>query len=97
VNVAFVGGVDEAMQLLSGQQPRLIISEFRMPTMAAKRLVDTLRDSGKSIPVLVTTSQTGKTADMLVEKLGVAGYLSKPLSSDEVSSQLSCFLGRSPA
>jgi CheY-like chemotaxis protein len=62
----------------------VIISEFRIPTMAAKKIVDRLRDAGRDIPVLVTTSQSGKTADLLVEKLGASGYLSKPLSAAQV-------------
>jgi hypothetical protein len=40
----------------------------------------------------VTTSQSGKTADLLVEKLGAAGYLSKPLSATQVTSNLSSYL-----
>ena len=51
-----------------------------------------LREAGQEIPVLVTTSQTGKTADLLVEKLGAAGYLSKPLSAAQVTSHLSGYL-----
>jgi len=93
VSAAFAGGVEEAMGMLRSNDPRLIISEFRMPTMAAKKLVDSLRDEGRAIPVLVTTSQSGKTADLLVEKLGVDGYLSKPLSVDEITTCLSNFLG----
>jgi CheY-like chemotaxis protein len=61
--------------------------------MAAKRIVDSLRKEGLVIPVLVTTSQSGKTADLLVEKLGASGYLSKPLTSSQVALQLSGFLG----
>jgi len=92
VSAACAGGVEEAMSFISAKAPRLIISEFRMPTMAAKRLVDSLRDRGIAIPVLVTTSQTGQTADLLVEKLGVSGYLSKPLQAEEVTSQISNYL-----
>jgi len=97
ISAALAGGIDEALDIIGSRAPKLIISEFRMPTMAAKRLVETMRDKGHVIPVLVTTSQTGKTADMLVEKLGVSGYLSKPIVVDEVESQLSCFLRGSSA
>jgi CheY-like chemotaxis protein len=92
ISSAFVGGVDEAVELIHARAPRVIISEFRMPTMAAKVLVETLDREGKSIPVLVTTSQSGKTADLLVEKLGAAGYLSKPLDQQEVASRVNGYL-----
>lgn len=92
IRASFAGDVDEALGLIRIKEPRVIISEFRIPTMAAKRIVDSLRQEGLSIPVLVTTSQSGKTADLLVEKLGASGYLSKPLTSAQVASQLSGFL-----
>jgi len=88
-----VKDVEEAIDLIESSKPRLIISEFRMPTMAAKRIVDALGASGRNIPVLVTTSQTGPTADLLVEKLGASGYVSKPINSDDVASTVSTYLG----
>ncbi len=93
VRALFAGDVEEALGLIRVGEPRVIISEFRIPTMAAKKIVDSLREQGRAIPVLVTTSQSGKTADLLVEKLGASGYLSKPLSATQVASQLSTFLG----
>jgi len=93
LRASFAGDVEEALGLIRLKEPRVIISEFRIPTMAAKRIVDSLRKEGLAIPVLVTTSQSGKTADLLVEKLGASGYLSKPLTSSQVASQLSGFLG----
>ena len=93
VRASFAGDVDEALGMIRSGEPRVIISEFRIPTMAAKKIVDLLREQGRSIPVLVTTSQSGKTADLLVEKLGASGYLSKPLSASQVAAQLAAFLG----
>ncbi len=93
IRACFAGDVEEALGMIRSTEPRVIISEFRIPTMAAKKIVDLLREQGRSIPVLVTTSQSGKTADLLVEKLGASGYLSKPLSATQVAAQLSAFLG----
>ncbi|HEU4364877.1 MAG TPA: response regulator [Candidatus Krumholzibacteria bacterium] len=93
IRASFAGDVEEALGLIRLKEPRIIISEFRIPTMAAKRIVDSLRKEGLRIPVLVTTSQSGKTADLLVEKLGASGYLSKPLTSSQVTSQIAGFLG----
>ena len=92
VRAAFAATVDEAMAIIRQRSPRLVISEFRMPSMAAKHLVDRLRDEGPDLPVLVTTSQSGKTADLLVEKLGVSGYLSKPLKRADVVETIGAFL-----
>jgi CheY-like chemotaxis protein len=95
IRASFAHDVEEAMDLITASAPRVIISEFRIPTMAAKKIVDCLREAGQEIPVLVTTSQTGKTAALLVEKLGAAGYLTKPLSANQVTSHLSGYLSAS--
>lgn len=92
IKAAYAADVDRAKSLIQTRAPRLIISEFRMPTMAAKVLVDTMQGEDRAIPVLVTTSQSGKTADLLVEKLGVAGYLSKPLDQEEIVSRVNGYL-----
>jgi CheY-like chemotaxis protein len=93
IRASFANDVEEALGLIMTSAPRVIISEFRIPTMAAKQILDRLREAGQEIPVIVTTSQSGKTADLLVEKLGAAGYLSKPLSATQVTSNLSSYLG----
>ena len=62
--------------------------------MAAKVIVETLNKNGQSIPVLVTTSQSGHTADLLVGKLGAAGHLSKPLNQDDVVKRVNNFLAK---
>ena len=92
IRARYASDVEEALSLIATQQPRVIISEFRIPTMAAKKIVDRLRETGQEIPVIVTTSQSGKTADLLVEKLGAAGYLSKPLTATQVTSNLAGYL-----
>lgn len=92
ISAAYAASAEEAIRLVELQAPRVIISEFRMPTMAAKFLVEALDDEGITIPVLVTTSQSGKTAELLVEKLGVAGFLNKPLEEEEVVSRINRFL-----
>lgn len=84
-----VGQVEDAIDCLDQADPSIIISEFRAPSMAAKVLVERLRATGKSIPVLVTTTQQGSNADLLVQKLGAAGYISKPLDRGQVLSRVS--------
>ena len=92
IKATFVEGTEEAIELIHRCNPRLVISEFRMPSMAAKVLVESLRNQGSDIPVLVTTSRFGKNADLLVEKLGVDGYLTKPLAYEAVTDRIKGYL-----
>ena len=76
--------LEDALEFISCETPALIISEFRVPSMAAKVLVEKLKALGKDVPVLVTTTQQGENANQLVTKLGVSGYISKPLNPDRL-------------
>jgi CheY-like chemotaxis protein len=79
-----VGGLDDALAFLETGEPAVVISDFRVPTMAAKTIADRLRKEGKKIPVFVTTTHTGKNAEVLVKRLGVSGYIAKPVKGDDV-------------
>jgi CheY-like chemotaxis protein len=96
VRAVCAADANDAIALVDSLHPRLIISEFRMPSMAAKLLIDALDGKGREIPVLVTTSQAGKTADLLVEKLRAAGYISRPLDADAVNAAIKHHLDEVP-
>ena len=83
-----VGGLEAAMAFLDGGHPSVVISDFRVPTMAAKAIADRFRRDGKKIPVYVTTTHTGRNAEVLVKRLGVSGYIAKPVSGDDVLSRV---------
>jgi CheY-like chemotaxis protein len=84
--------LDDAMDCISKTPPSLIISEFRVPSMAAKFLAEKLKAEGLSIPVLVTTTHSGDKAELLVSKLEVAGYISKPLETNDVLNRVDEFV-----
>jgi DNA-binding response OmpR family regulator len=72
------------MAFLDGGHPSVVISDFRVPTMAAKAIADRFRRDGKKIPVFVTTTHTGGNAEVLVKRIGVSGYIAKPVNGDDV-------------
>jgi CheY-like chemotaxis protein len=88
LSAAAVEGLDAAMEFLDSGRASVIISDFRVPTMAAKVVAERLRREGRNIPVFVTTSHRGKNAEVLVKRLGVAGYIGKPLNAEEVLSRV---------
>ena len=50
-----------------------------------------MNDEEMDVPLLVTTSHTGKNAQLLVDKLGVSGYLSKPLDEEAVFAKVNSY------
>jgi CheY-like chemotaxis protein len=97
IRTTFVDELEAAIERLRKDTPSLIISEFRVPSMAAKVIADRLRAEGKDIPVVVTTTQGGEQAELLVEKIGVAGYITKPLNSADVLGRIESLLHGRPA
>jgi CheY-like chemotaxis protein len=89
-----VDGLDAAHAFLDKNRASVIISDFRVPSMSARAVVERLRRESRRIPVLVTTSHRGDNAQTLVERLGVSGYISKPLSPDEIVSRVARYVGR---
>ncbi len=89
-----VDGPEAALSFLAEGHASVIVCDFRMPSMAAKVVVDGLRRGGRKIPVLVTTSHRGENADVLVNRLGVAGHIIKPLDPDDVVSRVNAHVRR---
>jgi CheY-like chemotaxis protein len=92
VRARLVGQVEDAIDCLTSTAPSLIISEFRAPSLAAKVLVEKLKAEGRDIPVLVTTTHQGEDAALLVQKLGAAGYISKPIDRGDVLDRVGSYI-----
>ena len=84
LSVRTAGGLGDAMDFLDRGNPSVVISDFRVPTMAAKAIADRLARDGRKTPVLVTTTHTGSNAETLVKKLGVSGYVAKPVNGEDL-------------
>jgi len=97
VEATTVGSIEDAMEWMSTSEPDLIVSEFRVPSMAAKILAERVKHTGMNIPILVTTSHVGDDAELLVSKLGIAGYISKPFKPEDVWNQVGSHLSRAVA
>jgi CheY-like chemotaxis protein len=89
-----VDGLEAAHAFLDGNRASVIICDFRLPSMSAKAVVERLRRENRNIPVLVTTSHRGENAEVLVKRLGVTGYISKPLRPEEIVSRVSRTVGQ---
>lgn len=93
----FVSTLDDALEWLEDHSPDLILCEFRVPSMAARVVVDALQKEDRRIPVLVTTTHQGDNAGMLVEKIGATGYIGKPLVPEDVLARIGQFIPEAAA
>jgi CheY-like chemotaxis protein len=66
----------EALDQLERTEPSLVLLDMRMPVMDGWSFVRTLKERGRSLPILVMTA--AQDARKWAEEVGAAGYVAKP-------------------
>ncbi len=76
-------GID-ALEKLEGEDVGLILSDWNMPEMNGKQLVEELKgnDKYKNIPIIMITTRGMKEDVITAVKMGVAGYVVKPFTPE---------------
>jgi CheY-like chemotaxis protein len=77
VETASTGG--QALELILEKQYDLIILDIKMPDMHGLEVLNLLRDSGISTPVIMCTAFEGMKDDFVVKSSSVVDYLVKPV------------------
>ena len=84
----------EALDLLEKEYVDLIVSDIMMPRVDGYELVQTLRDSGSQVPVLMITAKD-RFQDMQLGFLsGTDDYMVKPVNVNEMVLRVSALLRR---
>jgi two-component system chemotaxis response regulator CheY len=89
-------GVDAA-ELMEESIVDLVVTDYNMPEMDGKALIEHIRDKSwqKSVPVLMVTSETDQGRLAAVHNLGVVGVCDKPFEPAMVRGLLGQLLARS--
>ncbi len=68
----------------------LVVTDYNMPQMDGKALLEHIRSSSnqRSIPVLMVTSEDNQSSLAAVEQAGVSGICDKPFESDTVRAMI---------
>jgi two-component system chemotaxis response regulator CheY len=76
----------EAVQLINQHYFDLVISDYNMPEMDGKELVDFIRQKSAQpgLPILMITSESNKNRLAAVQKSGVSAICDKPFTADSV-------------
>lgn len=72
----------EALEVIQGELPRLIVLDMRMPVMDGWAFAQELSERGLGIPILVLTA--AHNARNWAQEVGAAGYLPKPFDVVEL-------------
>jgi DNA-binding NtrC family response regulator len=74
----------DALELLKSAQFDLVISDLRMPECDGLNFLESLRQSGNSVPVIILTAYGEVDTYLAAMNAGATEYLNKPMESDEL-------------
>jgi len=86
-------GVEALEALTSNPDVELILSDVNMPEMNGIDLVKNVRDQGKSIPIIMITTEGGDSMREKAMDNGANGYVCKPFTPETIRSALEPHVG----
>jgi DNA-binding response OmpR family regulator len=86
----------EALELYSSWQPDIILLDLMLPTLSGYSLLRILREEkqDKLTPIIISSSLSSKEDVMGCAKLGIQGYLAKPVQWKEIGFKILEFYGK---
>ena len=75
---------ERALELLTGGNFQLVISDIMMPGMSGIDLLGVIRRSWPDIAVLMVTAVDDRDTGVMASELGAIGYLIKPFSKNQL-------------
>ncbi|HYK83227.1 MAG TPA: response regulator [Gemmatimonadales bacterium] len=86
--VAFAASGTEARRQLEAFHPAVLVLDLRLPDTDGVTLLQEIRQSRPSLPVIVTTSYVSMEPLINVLDLGHSGYLVKPFDLEDLASRI---------
>jgi len=87
----------EALSVLGGERPDLMLVDWNMPKMDGITLVRKVRENDKAIPIIMVTTEAEKSRVMEALKAGVNNYVVKPFTAETLSEKISQTMSKAAA
>jgi len=85
---------EEGLQAFETTKYAMILTDIMMPKMDGFSLIENVRLTDKTTPIIVMTAKDDKPSKMLGYKMGIDDYVTKPFDMDEVLMKISAVLRR---
>lgn len=85
----------DASEQLARRMPQLLLTDLEMPELNGERLIEHVRATHPQLPILVLTSRLVIDARREAQRLGVIGYINKPIEIDTLLSLVESTLATS--
>jgi two-component system chemotaxis response regulator CheY len=84
----------EALKVLEGDKPDLILIDWNMPNMDGITLVRKIRETDKAMPLIMCTTEAEKARVLEAIKAGVNNYVVKPFTAETLSDKINTTLSK---
>jgi CheY-like chemotaxis protein len=91
--VLTANGATECLTLIEGVKPDLFLVDILMPGMNGWQLVERLRESGQTAPILMLSANIGDGASTIRDGDGHSDTIAKPVDIRQLSDKLALHLG----
>lgn len=91
-DVVEAGDGAEAFALFQQHQCDLVLTDWNMPGQTGLDLLKAIRTINASVPVILITTEAGKSRVLMALEAGVSDYLVKPFDSDMLRAKLDKFV-----
>ena len=78
----------QALSIFNEQTPDLMLVDWNMPNMDGITLVKTIRQTDKTIPMIMCTTEAEKSRVVEALKAGVNNYMVKPFTAETLSEKI---------
>ena len=83
-----------ALQVVQEVSPDLILVDWNMPNMDGITLVKTIRQTDKTIPLIMCTTEAEKSRVVEALRAGVNNYVVKPFTAETLSDKINQTLSK---
>jgi len=78
----------EALACIAADRPDIMLVDWNMPNMDGITLVRKVRETDKSLPIIMVTTEAEKSRVVEAIKAGVNNYLVKPFTPESLSEKI---------
>jgi two-component system nitrate/nitrite response regulator NarL len=86
--VAAVGDCKDGIELVTQAQPDVVLLDMRMPEMTGIQVLETLREAGAGMPIVMLTTSRDESDVIQSLQGGASGYLLKDMEPDDLITAL---------
>lgn len=91
-NIIMVENGLEGIKKFNEESPNVVLTDWNMPVMNGLEFVKRIREVNKKVPIIMITTEGGKSEVITALKAGVNNYIVKPFDATVLKEKLTTLL-----